>query len=184
MFNDTIGKFMYGEAHDTVRKIKNIEENGGYSVYYRVEKSPVSNEEYVKYDLELVKNNLEKKIKSPIDRCFFNQLIKREYKLESLLRKYDYNKVAIVENAKCAVIFVSLAKEVIESVNEKPESFVGEMLDAFTCERESEVANGRYVSFTELVNFLKHITQTLEVDDEFFDEYMDYIMTAILKYNL
>lgn len=184
MFNDTVGKLMYGDAYDTVRKIKRIEENGGYNVYYRVEKSTRSNNEYVAYDLAMAKNAMEKEIRTPFDRELFNELVKREYKLEALLRKYDYNKIAIVENAKCAVIFVAIIKEIIEKVNGKPDFFTGDMLDAFTCERESEVANGRYVDFLEFTNFLKYITQRLEVSDKLFDVGMDYIMTVILKYEL
>jgi hypothetical protein len=184
MFNDTIGKLMYGEAYDTVRKIKNIEENGGYNVYYRVEKSTISNNEYVEYDLQMAKNAMEKEIITQFDREIFNQLVEREYKFESLLRKYDYNKRAIVENSKCTVILLAIFKEIAENISGKPMWSVGDMLEAFTCERESEVANGRYVSFTELNYYMKHLVETCNVNDKFYNSSMDYIMTVILKYNL
>lgn len=179
MFDDRIGKLMYGDAHEGVKKIKRIEENGGYKVYYNVSKNGV-----IEYDLDLAKEAMEKRIRIMFDRDVFNELVKREYKFEALLRKYDYNKRAIVENSKCTVILLAIYKEIAENITGEPMWSVGDMLEAFTCDRESEVLNGRYIGFTELNYFLKSLAESCNVSDEFYNACMDYIMNVILKYNL
>ena len=178
MFDDRIGKMMYGDAYENVKKIKRIEENGGYNVYYNVSKNGL-----IEYDLDLAKEAMEKMIRTKFDRVVFNVLVNREGKINAFLRKYDYNKVAITENAKCTIVLMAVFKEVVECEGGKPMMELGDMLDAFTCRRESKVANGRYVDFTELNCYLKYLAEK-STNDEFYNACMDYIMNVILMYGL
>lgn len=157
-------------------------EMSGYKVYYGITKRG-----HVKYNLEMAKKAIERNVGTKFEEVLFEIIgSKNGNQMESFLRRYDYNKVARTENAKCSIVFLVMLKDAMELVYKDPgvTEEMEEILDAFTCRRESWATKGRDVTFYEVTGYIKHVTDLLRLDDGYFNACMDYIMTTILAFKL
>lgn len=176
----------YEEGTEMLEKLEKIEKMKelGYNIYY----SKDSNGN-IEYDINLAKNKVKEKMFVTDEKGLYSVIEKKQdIEIATILRKYDYNRRAKTENAKCAVIFLPLLLESLEKRFGKEQSKPiadnwGSFLEDFTLYRVSE-RFGRPIEFSDLINLLDEVQSVGHMSDEYFNAVMDYIANVVLKNNI
>ena len=122
-----------------------VEYEEGTEMLEKLEKIEKMKElENIEYDINLAKNKVKEKMFVTDEKGLYSVIEKKQdIEIATILRKYDYNRRAKTENAKCAVIFLPLLLESLEKRFGKEQSKPiadnwGSFLEDFTLYRVSE----------------------------------------------
>lgn len=158
---------------EILKILKRIDNAGVYKVYYSVNKDTGK----IKYNLKLAKSYLKYFISTKTDQAIYDIAINTSPLYVSyFLRKYDYARACVTENARCGIISLYFMKKYLDYNLSEYNHFskkIEEILWDFT---------ERNCSFYDLVEFTKEFFEIHGVSDDFYNELLNYIMTYMFAY--
>lgn len=158
---------------EMLKILERLDNAGVYKVYYSVDK----NTGKIKYNLKLAKSYLKYFISTKTDQAIYDIVIKTHpLQISYFLRKYDYARACVTENARCGIISLYFIKKYLDYRLTEYNYFsqkIEEILFNFT---------ERNCSFYDLVEFTKECFENHGVSDDFYNELLNYIMTYMFLY--
>lgn len=165
--------------NEILKIIKRINNEGIYKIYYSVNKKNGK----IKYNLKLSQAYLKYYIKTEADSNFFDLSLNiSPLDMSYFLRKYDYSRACVTENARCGILALFLMKRYIDnnfySINyfhKRNSKLIEDIIWNFT---------EKSCSFYELVEFTKNIFTVYDISDDFYNNLLDYIMTFMFAHSI